>query len=103
MCGAGHPTGQRYRRLLQLRRREPSLASGSLKGVAAHFSEQARWSVVDRGPISVACNLAGQPREVPPRTQTHQVLLTSAPLPDIVYTRVTLPPDSTVVLQLAEI
>lgn len=54
-----------HRRLVQLRRSVPALSDGQLNQVRARFDEQAGWFVVERGPVVVACNLAGSRQCVP--------------------------------------
>jgi maltooligosyltrehalose trehalohydrolase len=66
-----------HRRLIQLRRNEPSLADGELKSVQTRFDEEQRWLVVERGPISVACNVSNVPRTVPINAPKCNLLMTS--------------------------
>jgi maltooligosyltrehalose trehalohydrolase len=54
-----------YRDLIALRRRVPQLTDGRLDGVDVRFDEDARWLVLGRGDVLVACNLAAQPQTVP--------------------------------------
>jgi maltooligosyltrehalose trehalohydrolase len=54
-----------YRDLIALRRRVPELTDGRLTGVQLGFDEDARWLVMSRGCLRVACNLADEPRTVP--------------------------------------
>jgi len=48
-----------YRDLLRLRREEAALRDGRLEAVEVAFDEGARWLVVRRGELTLACNLAG--------------------------------------------
>lgn len=66
-----------HKRLIQLRRNEASLADGNLKAVQVRFDENRRWLVVERGPISVACNLAANHQVVPVNTAMRQILIAS--------------------------
>ena len=43
--------------LIQLRRKVPALSDGCLDGVEVNFDETAKWFVVKRGAVVVACNL----------------------------------------------
>ncbi len=52
-------------RLIRLRKRNKDLLDGRLDRVRTHFDEQARWLVVERGAITVLCNFADEPREIP--------------------------------------
>ena len=49
----------------RLRRAVPALADGRLDRVRVGFDEEARWLVVERGPVAVACNLADRAQCVP--------------------------------------
>ena len=46
-----------HRRLITLRRQVPALADGRLDLVHTDHDEQARWLLLARGPITVACNV----------------------------------------------
>ena len=54
-----------HRKLIQLRRAEPSLSDGDLKSVRVRFDESEGWFVLERGPITVLCNLARESRGLP--------------------------------------
>jgi maltooligosyltrehalose trehalohydrolase len=54
-----------YRDLVALRRRVPELTGGRLTGVDVRYDEDARWLVMSRGDLRVACNLADEPQTVP--------------------------------------
>jgi len=51
-----------HRDLARLRRETPALRDGDLGRVHVRFDEAARWIVVERPPITVAVNLASEPR-----------------------------------------
>jgi maltooligosyltrehalose trehalohydrolase len=70
-----------HRRLIRLRRAQPALADGCLERVHVRHDEAARWIVVERGPITVACNLADAPRRIglAPGRPTHLLLASEAP------------------------
>jgi maltooligosyltrehalose trehalohydrolase len=91
-----------YQALIRLRRQIPALADGRLERVRVRFDEAARWLVLERGPLTVACNLAAQAQRVPMREQPSEVLLTSDPMIEVSASGVALPPDSVVVLGPAE-
>jgi maltooligosyltrehalose trehalohydrolase len=92
-----------YRALIRLRRQSPALTDGRLERVRVHFDEAARWLVLERGPVTVACNLAAQAQRLPiRRQQPSEVLLTSDPMIEVGASGVALPPDSVVVLGPAE-
>ncbi|HWB01063.1 MAG TPA: malto-oligosyltrehalose trehalohydrolase [Pirellulales bacterium] len=54
-----------HKALVRLRRQVNGLTDGRLDAIGTDFDEQARWLCVHRGPITIACNFANQPREVP--------------------------------------
>jgi len=88
-----------HRRLIELRRAEPGLTDGVCENVQVRFDETAQWLVVERGELTVACNLAPEPRTVPLPAAGLQLLLPSSPgvmLPD---GGVTLPPDSVAIFK----
>ena len=54
-----------HRDLIALRREVPALAGGGIGAVEVRYDEDARWLVLERGPLSVACNLADREQAVP--------------------------------------
>jgi hypothetical protein len=71
--------------------------------VRARADEAARWLVLERGPVTAACNLAAQAQRVHIRRgKPSEVLLTSDPMIEVSASGVALPPDSVVVLGPAE-
>ncbi len=90
-----------HRQLIQLRRDEPALADGRLDSVRTHHDELARWLVVERGPISVACNLGDHAQAIPLRPAEHRVLLASCPVENPTPGQLHLLPDSVAILKLA--
>ncbi|MGI9023365.1 MAG: malto-oligosyltrehalose trehalohydrolase [Acidimicrobiales bacterium] len=51
-----------HRHLIRLRREVPALSGGETE---VRYDEEAAWLVVDRGPVSIVCNLAGGEQPVP--------------------------------------
>ena len=88
-----------HRRLIQLRRNEPALSDGRLDLVQTRFDESARWFALERGPITLACNLSSLPRRVPLRGGKHAPLLASAEGLAAEGGGLLLPPDSVVILK----
>lgn len=88
-----------HRRLLHLRRTEPTLNNGRLDRIITRFDEGEGWLAVERGPMSVVCNFAPVARRVPLRSGGHRVLLASAETLPLRDNRVVLPPDSVAVLK----
>jgi maltooligosyltrehalose trehalohydrolase len=87
-----------HRRLLKLRYAEPVLLDGSLENVRARFDESARWFVVERGSVTIACNLRDQPQPVPVRQGASRIMLASETGVSLANAEVTLPPDSVAVI-----
>ncbi|BBY29780.1 malto-oligosyltrehalose trehalohydrolase [Mycolicibacterium sediminis] len=54
-----------YRRLIALRRDEPDMADHWLDDLGVDFDEDARWIVLRRGSLAIACNLGESPAAVP--------------------------------------
>ena len=54
-----------HRALLALRRRLPGLSDDRLERVSVAFDEAARWLVMTRGAVRVACNLGGARQRIP--------------------------------------
>ena len=88
-----------HRQLIRLRQSEPSLTDGRLDHVGVHYDEQQRWLVIERGPITVACNLADHAQPVPLRPGHHETLLVSTMGTAILETAATLPGESVVILK----
>ncbi|HEV3339425.1 MAG TPA: malto-oligosyltrehalose trehalohydrolase [Pirellulales bacterium] len=88
-----------HKRLIALRRREPALTDGRLENVDVSFDEQARWLVVERGEITLACNLAEDRQLVPVDSRRPKsIRLASVSQIAVREDAVELPPDSVVVL-----
>jgi maltooligosyltrehalose trehalohydrolase len=88
-----------HRQLIQLRRAEPALADGRRDLVQTHFDEAAKWLVIERGPVRIVCNFSKRPQIIPLRHGDHTVLLTSDPTAKTTGAKVTLPPESVVILK----
>jgi len=56
-----------YRELLRLRREVPALAGNGFADVGVRWDEAAKWLVLERGPLSVVCNLSDAEQAVPLR------------------------------------
>ena len=93
---------QFHQNLIRLRATEPSLAAGRLDGVRTYHHEQDQWLVMERGPVSVICNLAANPQRIPLRPGNHRVLLTSEAITEIPRDGVKLSPDSVAILKLSD-
>ncbi|MPZ76896.1 MAG: malto-oligosyltrehalose trehalohydrolase [Deltaproteobacteria bacterium] len=88
-----------HRRLIELRRKLPALSDGRLERVKVSFDDKARWLVVTRGPVAVACNLADSAQGVHAGIRANaQILLASDKEIRVMDDRVELPPDTVAVL-----
>jgi maltooligosyltrehalose trehalohydrolase len=88
-----------YHELIRLRRMTPALADGRMDLVHVDWDEHARWLTLDRGPVTLVCNLAAQPQTVPTRQARPSHLLLSSEAGVTVGSQgVTLPADAVVVL-----
>ncbi|WNG89961.1 malto-oligosyltrehalose trehalohydrolase [Mycobacterium sp. ITM-2016-00317] len=54
-----------YRGLVALRRSEPDMADPWLDDLRVDYDEDARWLVMHRGALAIACNLGPEPVDVP--------------------------------------
>jgi maltooligosyltrehalose trehalohydrolase len=84
--------------LIRLRRSEPALSDGDLEAVRVKFDETERWLVVERGPISVVCNLAENRQAVPVRAGHHKILMASEAGSEVADGKVGLANDAVVIL-----
>ena len=88
-----------YRRLIRLRRASPALSDGRMAAVRVAFDEEAAWLVVERGPVTVAANLARAPRRIPIAAhRPNTLLLASESGVRLAPGAVELPPDAVAVL-----
>jgi maltooligosyltrehalose trehalohydrolase len=87
-----------HRRLIRLRREVPALSDGRLERVEVTFDETARWFVVRRGSIVVACNLSASTRLVPAGIEDTKLVLASESGVKIIDGQAQLPPDSVAIV-----
>jgi maltooligosyltrehalose trehalohydrolase len=85
-----------YKRLIALRRSRPELTDPSLDQVEVWHGDQ--FVVMRRGHVTVAANLAPMPQTVSVRAVPTKVLLATEPGVVLQRDRVTLPPESAVVV-----
>jgi maltooligosyltrehalose trehalohydrolase len=90
-----------HQRLIRLRRAEPALTDGRLEGVKINYDELAGWLTMERGDLSVACNLANHSQRIPLRAGEHRVLLVSDPDGQVAGDGMMMPPDAVAILKLA--
>jgi maltooligosyltrehalose trehalohydrolase len=80
-----------HRRLISLRHEASGLTDGRLDRVGVAFDEEARWLRMDRGPITVTCNLGSDTATIPLATGASRALvLASSPEACVEEGRVTL-------------
>jgi maltooligosyltrehalose trehalohydrolase len=88
-----------HRRLIALRRKTSALSDGCIEEVRVSFDETAKWFVVKRGPIVVACNLNQVMQRVPVDVESaSRLLLTSEDNVQLSEDAVELPSDSVAIL-----
>lgn len=85
-----------YRRLISLRRRMPELSDGRLDRVRTAYDERRRCLVVDRGPVTLACNLGDGPCLLPARGD---ILLASEGARRVGTSTMELPPETVAVVR----
>ncbi|MGI8941665.1 MAG: malto-oligosyltrehalose trehalohydrolase [Actinomycetota bacterium] len=84
-----------HRELIALRRSTLALLDDDLAATTVRFDEDKRWMVVERGSITIACNIGAKPVELPlARERRATLLLTSAHEPGAANGVVRLPAES---------
>jgi maltooligosyltrehalose trehalohydrolase len=88
-----------HRRLIRLRRQLPALADGRMDRVRVRFDENAHWFVLERGPVTVVCNLAAHAQTVPlTNERSRHILLASETEIAVNAAAVTMPAEALVIL-----
>jgi maltooligosyltrehalose trehalohydrolase len=88
-----------YRQLIRLRREIPSLTDGEPGHTSVTYSEQDKWLSMERGDVTVSCNL-GETEGAFPVPEGGLVVLGSRGLPLILDNVVMLPPNTVVIISL---
>jgi len=88
-----------HKRLIRLRRVNPSLCDGRMEGVSASFDERERCVRLERGPWSIVCNLGLTPLTAPLRDGVHELAAASEVGVLVAPSIVTLPSDSVAILK----
>lgn len=86
-----------YRKLIHLRRTNPSLNNGEPGNTKVTYNEEQRWLRVARGSIEIACNLAPNSESLPAKRGA-KLLLPSRPGVVVEEGSITLPPDAAAIL-----
>jgi maltooligosyltrehalose trehalohydrolase len=89
-----------YRRLIALRRAEPTLTDPSLTRVEVCYDERARWLVVHRGDLRIACNLAPGEQEIDLDGPVMEILFATGATPSIVDGRMCIAGESAAVVRM---
>ena len=89
-----------HKKLIQLRRTEKDLSDGEMKNIRVEFDEKNRWLAIERGSISVVCNLANNSWRIPLRSGEYRTLLASEPAVIAAGGSVILQPESVVIFKL---
>jgi maltooligosyltrehalose trehalohydrolase len=93
-----------HRQLIRLRHEFGALSDGRLDRVSVAFDEQAKWLVMARGPVAIACNLSERRQQTPLSTgKDARILLASEKEIQLVGDRVELPPDSVAIIEASGI
>jgi maltooligosyltrehalose trehalohydrolase len=88
-----------HKALVVLRRRLPALTDGRFDDVHTAWDESAAWFTLTRGPVTVACNLAGHTQAIPLPDEARAILLASEPPSTLLSeSAVTLPPDAVAII-----
>jgi len=88
---------QWYRKLIHLRRSSTALNEGDLRSVKVRFNEAERWLIMERGSVTVLCNLNDARKEFD-KPQSQSLLLASREDVAIVEQKVVLAPRSLAIL-----
>lgn len=84
-----------HRKLIRLRRSVPALTDGCLDRVQTTCDEEKKSFLLQRGPVTVACNLASRPQQLDlPGRPLQAVLLASEPGFELMGGGIRLPPES---------
>jgi maltooligosyltrehalose trehalohydrolase len=70
-----------YRKLIELRRSSPSLNNGEPGRTRVRFNQQAMWLTMERGEITVICNLSETSQRLPLQSGSRIILSSNAAVP----------------------
>jgi maltooligosyltrehalose trehalohydrolase len=88
-----------HHRLIRLRHEFAALSNGRLDRITVTFDEKAKWLVMARGPIALACNLSERRQQMPLSSgKDARILLASEKEIQLAGDGVELPPDSVAVV-----
>jgi maltooligosyltrehalose trehalohydrolase len=71
-----------YRALIRLRKMLPELSPSNREATSVVFDSTRQWLQLQRGPVTLICNFASEPRSIPtgPEPSTREILLASGPV-----------------------
>ena len=89
-----------YRQLIELRFKLTAFTTGRLDATSSTYDDEQQWLKVQRGPVTILCNFAHEPRAIPV-SPDHQceVLLSSKPPAEIARHAITVLAESVVILR----
>ncbi|HEX2241860.1 MAG TPA: malto-oligosyltrehalose trehalohydrolase, partial [Gammaproteobacteria bacterium] len=89
-----------HRKLILLRHEVAALSAGRLERVTVTFDERAKWLVMGRGPIAIACNLSERRQQTPLSTgKDARILLASDKEIQLAGDQVDLPAESVAIIE----
>jgi maltooligosyltrehalose trehalohydrolase len=89
-----------HKKLIRLRRSNPTLCDGRMEGLFAQGDENQRWLNVERGPWTIVCNLGHAPVSARLRHGVHELIAASETGIVFSHPSIVLPPDSVAILKL---
>ena len=85
---------QWHRTLIRLRQRVQAFTTGRLDLVKSACSEEEEWLRIERGPVTIMCNFASQPRAVPLLTdRDYNLIVASKCIEPAAESFISLPPE----------
>lgn len=92
-----------HRSLIRLRRNLPELTGGDMEQIAVRYDDTARWLLMKRGTVLVACNFALASRHIPcPELKNAKPLLCSKTGTSVKENELFLPEETVAVLQIQQ-
>ncbi len=90
-----------HKKLIALRRQEACLSDGQMDQVRVHFSESRKWLKIQRGEITIVCNLQGRKQNIPLNNKKNRlaIILASEARIQLTAHSIKLPPDSVAILK----
>jgi maltooligosyltrehalose trehalohydrolase len=83
-----------HKQLISLRRRLSTPADGRLDLIDVAYNEEAKWIRINRGPVSIICNFADEPRQIPLADAGPQEILLASKVVELADGQLSLPRES---------